>query len=503
MALDANDLHPGSMRTQAVNQYFDQLTQLRDEVIGILTGETKYIEKINQLETELSAYKRAYADVDLERKHHQKKQVEAEQQRELLEYQLNGHRVVTLIDGDGALFNADLISQGIAGGLAAAQKLSDSILQYMSESSSGGAHQYQIWVYIFYNKRGLVDTFGRLGYATLKTKFDDFVMGFNQAAERFLMVDVGNGKEAADAKIKAHLEDDIRLPQTCKVLFAGCHDNGYVSNLRSQITAGYKQKLVLLKSYTEMAAGISDLDLPTLTIPDLFMTQKLGAPSAPTGAPRRRGSSFAARPLPPSPPPPESTPLGPKTPGLETMASNPVGAVVSEPEPIVVKRPAFLPPTYSFAVKNDRRSCTPDLDASRSSASSDSGDSDDLSLDSIMSQSFTSHSSSSRRIDPNLVLSKQKPPPCTLFYLASCKHGSDCKYAHDYLLDEDHYREIRTNAKKAPCPYVNKGETCIWAEDCCYGHTCPSLGSCYFLKKGKCKFVGVDMHKDPKTPANE
>ncbi len=178
-----------------------------------------------------------------------------------------------------------------------------------------------------------------------------------------------------------------------------------MSNLRSQITAGYKQKLVLLKSYTEMAAGISDLDLPTLTIPDLFMKQKLGAPSAPTGASRRRGSSFAARPPPPSPPPPESTPLGPKTPGLETMASNPVGAAVSEPEPIVVKRPAFSPPTYSFAVKSDRRSCTPDLDASRSSASSDSGDSDDLSLDSIMSQSFTSHSSSSRRIDPNLVSS--------------------------------------------------------------------------------------------------
>jgi hypothetical protein len=27
-------------------------------------------------------------------------------------------------------------------------------------------------------------------------------MGFNQAAERFMIVDVGSGKEAADAKIK-------------------------------------------------------------------------------------------------------------------------------------------------------------------------------------------------------------------------------------------------------------------------------------------------------------
>lgn len=53
----------------------------------------------------------------------------------------------------------------------------------------------------------------------------------------------------------------------------------------------------------------------------------------------------------------------------------------------------------------------------------------------------------------------EKPPPCTLFYLASCKHGTDCKYAHDYILEAEHYKEIRTNAKKAPCPFINKGQS--------------------------------------------
>ena len=55
----------------------------------------------------------------------------------------------------------------------------------------------------------------------------------------------------------------------------GCHDNGYVTTLRSQITAGFKHKLILLPSYTEMAAGISELGLPSFTIPDLFLTKKL------------------------------------------------------------------------------------------------------------------------------------------------------------------------------------------------------------------------------------
>jgi len=35
-----------------------------------------------------------------------------------------------------------------------------------------------------------------------KAKFDDFITGFNQAAERFIMLDVGSAKEGADAKIK-------------------------------------------------------------------------------------------------------------------------------------------------------------------------------------------------------------------------------------------------------------------------------------------------------------
>ena len=66
-----------------------------------------------------------------------------------------------------------------------------------------------------------MDAIGRAGFWAAKQKFEDFAFGFNQAAERFVMVDVGSGKEAADAKIKVILEDNVRLPQTCKILFGG------------------------------------------------------------------------------------------------------------------------------------------------------------------------------------------------------------------------------------------------------------------------------------------
>lgn len=104
------------------------------------------------------------------------------------------------MDGDGAIFNPQIISQGQPGGHCAAQKLSDTIIQHLT--STIGANHYQLWVYIFLNKRGLLDTFGRVGLLSAKAKFEEFILGFNQAAERFIMVDVGSAKEAADAKIK-------------------------------------------------------------------------------------------------------------------------------------------------------------------------------------------------------------------------------------------------------------------------------------------------------------
>jgi hypothetical protein len=121
--------------------------------------------------------------------------------------------------GKGAIFSPDLLVQGQEGGHAAAKMLADFVRQDFSTKYK--LDQFHFWVYVFYNKRGLIDAIGRAGLWAAKQKFEDFAYGFNQAAERFVMVDVGSGKEAADAKIKVILEDNIRLPQTCKILFGG------------------------------------------------------------------------------------------------------------------------------------------------------------------------------------------------------------------------------------------------------------------------------------------
>lgn len=38
--------------------------------------------------------------------------------------------------------------------------------------------------------------------------------------------------------------------------------------------------------------------------------------------------------------------------------------------------------------------------------------------------------------------------------------------------------------------FNSEGEVCTWGEECCYGHYCPALSKCHFLKHGKCKFIG-------------
>lgn len=121
-------------------------------------------------------------------------------------------RVVCLIDGDGAIFSPDLIGQGHEGGLLAAKMLAESVREDFTTKYQ--LDHFHLYVYVFYNKRGLVEAIGRAGHFNAKHKFDDFTFGFNQAAERFMMVDVGSGKEQADAKIKGASPHSFSYPPT-------------------------------------------------------------------------------------------------------------------------------------------------------------------------------------------------------------------------------------------------------------------------------------------------
>lgn len=103
----------------------------------------------------------------------------------------------------------------------------------------GKSEPFQLHVWVFFNKSGLSEAMKRHGRDDARANLDYFVHGFNQAAGRFMMVDIGYGKEVADAKIRgapsvsplhclvvtqlivACLEDEVKALQTVRVIFSG------------------------------------------------------------------------------------------------------------------------------------------------------------------------------------------------------------------------------------------------------------------------------------------
>lgn len=168
--------------------------------------------------------------------------------------------------------------------------------------------------------------------------------------------------------------------------FLGCHDNGYVTNLRSQITAGFKHKLILLPTYSEVATGIAELDLPALTIPELFLTQKLGMTSDSSTPPGLGSPSWRVRPTQTAPA------VRPSVHGQNDEIQDTRSVLGAEPDIFSQQHPS----SYSSAVNmSHKRVLVPDIAPTNSTGSDDN----DEELNGHTLHPFNG----SRRINPNLV----------------------------------------------------------------------------------------------------
>ena len=210
------------------------------------------------------------------------------------------------------------------------------------------------------------------------------------------------------------LEDEIKLPQTEKIIFggntkdsffvdleifilsklhcAGCHDNGYATTLRSQITAGFKQKLILLRGYADMAAAINELEIPSFNIPELFIPQKLGVIPSPKQSNLTLSAVAAAI---ATPPPCANDGNIVSKPDVQETGLEALPFATLEAEVIVLKQ-HVLPPSYSSAVQAPpKRVTTPELDYSGSTASESDESEDNLRQSPTISKS--------KLVNPNVV----------------------------------------------------------------------------------------------------
>lgn len=146
-----------------------------------------------------------------------------------------------------------------------------------------------------------------------------------------------------------------------------------------------------------MATGIKELDLPSFSIPELFMPEKLVVPPF----------TQLKKPHPtPLPPPTFSVQLSSALVEETVVPAEPLSVLVHEgfdalpfasAEPDVLAPKPKSPPSYSSAVQTGvpKRVITPELDSSGSTSSSDG--SDDLNY------RASPTNFKSRRVNPNIV----------------------------------------------------------------------------------------------------
>lgn len=118
--------------------------------------------------------------------------------------------VLVLIDGDDTLFKDGYVKDGLPGGERAARDLQQALFDYL-KSKQFFKHDHKIVTRIYLNLAGLSKTYNDTKTVSGSISFLQFVQGFNKTHSLMEIIDAGNGKEAADNKIKgkpAH-------PDTC------------------------------------------------------------------------------------------------------------------------------------------------------------------------------------------------------------------------------------------------------------------------------------------------
>ena len=110
-----------------------------------------------------------------------------------------------LIDGDGMIFDDDLISKGELGGREAAGLLWNAVTNHVHQNISDLPSDYKIVTRIYANLKGLGDICHRSGIMENSNLMEGFARGFTGSKQLFDFIDVGMGKDRADDKISGKL----------------------------------------------------------------------------------------------------------------------------------------------------------------------------------------------------------------------------------------------------------------------------------------------------------
>ncbi|KAK8057394.1 hypothetical protein PG996_011331 [Apiospora saccharicola] len=251
-------------------RYAHTQTNLTGEVDrGMKLMEASLVELLTKLDsTELELHQ---AKLDLE----SESQTRRILQQENKEWEARQERrpfVAVLIDADADVyvFDEELLRKGERGGVEAADALLAAVQSYVKETLRFSA-EADIVVRAFANITGLRDSLQRRGSPCDVGQLRAFVSGFNNRQALFDFVDVGNGKERADSKIRENISFFIDCYQ-CKHLMLACgHDNGYAPFLGHFVAnKQVAERITLIKGRNQLPADIQKLEPKTAQFDTVF-----------------------------------------------------------------------------------------------------------------------------------------------------------------------------------------------------------------------------------------
>jgi hypothetical protein len=268
--------------------------QLQDFQLASTKQQETLAEVLEKYGTLIENYKRLKSDYEEERD-------SRERYKQLARGQERNPFVLVLVDGDGYVFDDDLISNGAEGGQRAAHLLNKAILSSLQQR---GLENCRIMVRVYTNLVGLSKTLSRIKLCGAeKRSLAPFAANFTRSNELFDFVDAGELKENADSKIRALFRQFVDNTQCRHIYFAGCHDVGYINELIPH--RNNRDKVTLVRNYathpefTKLGLRVEDFPGIFRTTPiDAANIQPYKAPITVNKAPSISDNSEAPKPKP-------------------------------------------------------------------------------------------------------------------------------------------------------------------------------------------------------------
>lgn len=259
---------------------------LADDEIARATRQLTDYRKNNTLTDILDKYSVLIEDYKRLKSDYEEERDAREKYKQMARGQERNPFVLVLVDGDGYIFNEELIGKDAnggsnaerlaQGGSSAARLLNDAVKTSLRRK---GLEHCQVMVRIYANVAGLSKALSKTGVVGAeKRSFAPFIASFNRSSGLSDFVDAGELKENADFKLRTLLQQFAENAQCKHIYFAACHDVGYISDLTAH--AGNSQRFTLVDSrgikfhdeFKKLGMGIEEL-------PGVFRSAPLDGPS--------------------------------------------------------------------------------------------------------------------------------------------------------------------------------------------------------------------------------